>query len=121
MKIKLTVFERLVTSGLVPSKSSYYEQEAIRRTSESLSLSMEEHKLFKPYIISEAEDRLNARWSEVNLVIPEKEVEFSDWLFDKIKDDLKKDSDAENLTMDKHTLYEKFVRKSGEDEDEPDK
>jgi len=110
MKIKLLVFERIVCLGILPREGSYYNLKNIREVRESLSLSDKEAAIFKPLIISESNGAINANWYEINKIIPEKEIELSDWLFDEIKGSLKKDSDNEKMTDDKVTLYEKFVR-----------
>jgi len=114
MIIKLSVFERITCLGsMLPmdKAESYYNLKYLRELRESISLDSEEYKLFKPHVLNETERGLHARWDEIHKAIPEKEIEFAEWLFDEIRDKLKKASDSKppTLTDDKLALYEKFV------------
>jgi len=122
MKIKLTIFERLVASSILPNEGKYHELKHLRETKEAMAMSADEYKQFEPLVTNNAEGKLNAKWDVVNEVIHEKEIDFNEWLFNIIYDELRNLEKNGKLPMEKMTLYEKFVRGIEHDkQDEPDK
>lgn len=120
MKIKLSTFDRLVASSLLPNEGKYHELKHLREVKESLSMTEAEHKLFQPHVINDQDGKLNARWDKINEAIPEKEIDFHEWLFNIIYDELRDQEKNGKLPMERFSLYEKFV-KDYNNKDEDDK
>ena len=110
MKVKLSVFERFIVSAMLPNEGKYHELKHLQEIKEVMAMSADEYKQFEPLVTNNTEGKLNAKWDVVNEAIHEKEIDFNEWLFNVIYDELRDLEKKGKLPMEKITLYEKFVK-----------
>lgn len=103
-KVKLNLFERIVTMSLLPVEGSFLTLKIVRDLQMELAPSEEEALLAGledlPTGGIKAED-----W----FAVEEKEIIFGDIALGLVVDALKKLNDEEKLTNDHYTIYEKFI------------
>uniref|UniRef100_A0A6M3XX02 Uncharacterized protein n=1 Tax=viral metagenome TaxID=1070528 RepID=A0A6M3XX02_9ZZZZ len=113
-KVKLNLFERLVCMALLPAEGSFATLKIVRELQMELAPTEEEYKLagLKDDLLTGG---INAElgWDKVE----DKEIVFGDIAKAIIVSALKKLDEAEKLTQQHFSLYEKFVigeKKEGE-------
>jgi len=119
MKVKLSVFERIVLGSLLPQEGNFITLKIIRKIQDDIGFTEEEHKLLQfkypgeKYIDKNGQEKVVApgtiHWDDT---VGEKEFEFGEKAVDIIVDVLDKLDDQKKLRNIHYTLYEKFVLRS---------
>ncbi len=103
-KVKLTLFERFVVMTLLPVEGNYRTLKIIRELQMELAPTEEESAL------AELKDLPGGGTDAENWeAVPPKEIVFGDIAKELVVDALTKLNDAEKLTQQHYTLYEKFI------------
>lgn len=100
----MNVGERLTAMTMLPQEGSFVTIQIVRDLSKKLGITAEEYKEFE---IKEDNGKVfwNAKGNE------DREIELADVEITMLKDALKKLDDANKLTQQHFSLYEKFVMK----------
>lgn len=111
-KVKLGLYERIVTMSLLPQAGNYATLKIVTELNMMLGPTEEEYKAagLQP---QEGGGVLAKNW----LAVPEKEFTFKEVALSMIVDALKKLDEEKKLTMEHFRVYEKFmlVKKEGEE------
>jgi hypothetical protein len=103
-KVKLGLFERLVTMALLPAAGNYATLKIVTEANLMLGPTQEEYKA------AGLEPQANGGVTAKNwLAVPEKELAFGEVLLKMITDALKKLDEDGKLTMEHFRVYEKFI------------
>ena len=108
-KIKLGLYERLVTMSLLPTTANFATLKIVTELNLMLAPTEEEYKL------AGLEPRTNGGILAKDwLAVPEKEFTFGEIALGIIVDALKKLDEEKKLTMEHYKVYEKFILKGEE-------
>jgi hypothetical protein len=102
MVVKLSVLERILVAGLLPKENNFAVLRMVRDCKKNLSFNEEEFKDIEMKV-----DENGSHWNALKAV--EKDFEISDILVPIISGVLKQMSDANCLSEEHFSLYEKFV------------
>lgn len=103
--MNLSVQERLVLLGIIPSEGNFATLKILRDLQEKLSFTEEEHKSYKF-----VQDEMRVSWDIK--VEQSKDIEIGEKASDIIVEALKKLDDEKKLKFDHFTLFEKFNNKN---------
>ena len=104
-KVKLNMFERLVTMGLLPQAGNFATLRIANEQNMVLGASDEETVIAGLETTPEGGVIAKFGWDK----IPEKEFTFKEAVLKLIRDALQKLDDEEKLTMEHFRVYEKFM------------
>ena len=124
--MRFTAHQRITLIPMLPDKGSYFNIQKRREVGEALGLNDEEVKAAEnttstniscPYCnrVFPVSAGGGLNWKKVDQVVKAKHIEFGEWLTDKIKGQLKKLYDDEQLTDETIDLYDLFVGKKLEE------
>jgi len=99
--VELSVLERLILVGILPSKGNATTLKLVRQLREELSFDEDEHELLN--FIQEGE---NIRWNQSDTV---KDVEIGPKMMSIIVEELSSLDEKETLNSEQLALYEKFI------------
>ena len=113
MKIELTVPERLVVLGMLPSKANFLTHKALEKFAMEAGFDDDEHEEFGLKAVPGKDGTMNVTWDILKTEGVVKEVEFGSVAYDTIKKALK-DLDGKGELEARHlSLYSKVI---GEEE-----
>lgn len=99
--MKLTVMERLLTQSLIPREANYANLKLIREAREELSFSDAENKQLNFRV-----DKDRTEWNPVDI---QKDIDLGETVTGMVVKELKRLDEANKLTAEQFSLYEKFV------------
>lgn len=102
--MRLSIMERLVLAGVLPTEESFVTLRVVRDLKERLLFTEDE---LREYNIHDTEDRRIA-W-DVSVQPQEKDIEIGERATDVIVESLKKLNDSKKLGEQHFSLYEKFI------------